>query len=371
MRFIRYEDLDTDYGPGFEEDVDAIVAEVERTVRGSAEAEGTKDAVRFAHAKPYGLLRAEVRVLPPADPAYAQGVFASPGRYPAVIRFSNGTGHVRPDVRLGSACGMAIKMFGVAGQALTDEPAAGTMDYNLINNPVFFANTARDYVVLARLFSELPDALADRSRRAPWLHAFLTRDGTLPPEHWLWDELFAVLSQAGRPVPHLMHTEFWSMGALRHGDHVAKVRVVPAAENPAAPSLPVDPLSSAHPVREALFEDALSAEHVFDLQVQLCTDLSTMPVENTSVPWPERLSPFVTVARIVVPAQNLSAPDNLDRADALSFTPWRTPEEHRPVGQIQEVRRRVYERSSVLRHQLNGQPRAEPGGPDEALPPTA
>ncbi|MCX4784368.1 catalase family protein [Streptomyces sp. NBC_01264] len=369
MGFVRYDDLDTDYGPDFEDDLATVVAEVERTVHGSVEAEGEGRAVRFAHAKAYGLLRAEVQVLPPADPAYAQGLFASPGHYPAVIRYSNGLGHVRPDARLGTACGMAIKMFDIPGPSLTDEPAAGTMDYNLINNPVFFANTARDYVVLARLFSQLPDALADRSQRVAWLHAFVTRDGELPPEKWLWDELLAILSQQARPLPHLLHTTFWSMGAVRHGEYVAKVRVAPATGTPAAPARPVDPLSSAHPVRAALLEDVASADHVFDLQVQLCTDLTAMPVENTSVPWPEHLSPFVTVARIIIPAQDVSAPDNLDRADVPSFTPWRTPEEHRPVGQIQEVRRRVYERSSVLRHRLNGQVRVEPRDQDDVLPP--
>jgi hypothetical protein len=37
----------------------------------------------------------------------------------------------------------------------------------------------------------------------------------------------------------------------------------------------------------------------WNLCVQLCTDLEKMPVEDVSVKWPEDLSPYVPVARIV------------------------------------------------------------------------
>jgi hypothetical protein len=33
--------------------------------------------------------------------------------------------------------------------------------------------------------------------------------------------------------------------------------------------------------------------------IQLCTDLNKMPVEDASIEWPEALSPYVAVARIV------------------------------------------------------------------------
>ena len=366
MNFIRYEDLQVDYGPQFEADLDAVVAEVERTVRGSVDAEGEQRAVRFAHAKAYGLLEGELEILEVGDPHYAQGIFAAPGRHRALVRYSNGLGHLGPDARLGTACGMGVKIFGVPGPALSDEPDAETMDYNLINHPVFFANTARDYITVARLFNELPGGLIDPAKRAAWLHAFVTRDGQLPPEQWLWDELFAIAGLFTVGLPNLLHTAYWSMGAVRHGEYVAKVRMQPTTQHADGVANTVDPTASAEPVREALIADA-AAQHTFDLQIQLCADLARMPVENTSIPWSERLSAFVTVARLTLPAQDVSAPENLQRADGLSFTPWRAPAEHQPVGQIQTVRKRVYERSSILRHQINGQPRHEPAAPGDIL----
>ena len=53
--------------------------------------------------------------------------------------------------------------------------------------------------------------------------------------------------------------------------------------------------------------------------------------------------------------------------DALSFTPWRVTAEHRPLGNIMRARKEVYRHSSILRHRLNGQRRAEPSSADQLL----
>jgi len=106
----------------------------------------------------------------------------------------------------------------------------------------------------------------------------------------------------------------------------------------------------------------------FDIQVQLCADLARMPVEDVTVEWPEQLSRFVTVAKLRFPQQDVSDDDNLEKMDALSFTPWRATAEHRPLGNIMRVRKEVYRHSSILRHRLNQQERMEPGNADQVLP---
>ena len=92
-----------------------------------------------------------------------------------------------------------------------------------------------------------------------------------------------------------------------------------------------------------------------------------MPVEEVTVEWPERLSPFVTVAKLRLPRQDISGDVNLAKMDALSFTPWRVTAEHRPLGNIMRVRKEVYRHSSILRHKLNQQERSEPHSADELL----
>jgi hypothetical protein len=44
-------------------------------------------------------------------------------------------------------------------------------------------------------------------------------------------------------------------------------------------------------------------------------------VEDVTIEWPEALSPFVTVAKLRIPQQDISGDDNLEKMDALSFTP--------------------------------------------------
>jgi hypothetical protein len=56
-----------------------------------------------------------------------------------------------------------------------------------------------------------------------------------------------------------------------------------------------------------------------------------------------------------------------ERMDALSFTPWRVPAAHAPLGDIMRARKEVYRHSSIQRHLLNGQERREPRGADEVL----
>src|SRR5438045_4416996 len=108
-----------------------------------------------------------------------------------------------------------------------------------------------------------------------------------------------------------MLTTFWTMGAVRHGDYVAKLRVAPEAENTAQVIHSELDLGSGPDVFHQTLVDELRARAFdFDLQVQLCTDADAMPVNDLTVEWPEKLSPFVTVARVHLPRQDVSAAEN-------------------------------------------------------------
>jgi hypothetical protein len=148
---------------------------------------------------------------------------------------------------------------------------------------------------------------------------------------------------------------------VRHGDFVAKVRFAPVkAFADGVENRVVDLASDADAYRSALEVELKPRPFEFDLQVQLCTNVELMPVQDVTVEWQEAFSPFVTVAKVCLPAQDISGADNLENMDALSFTPWRVTAEHAPLGEIQRVRKEAYRRSSVTRHRLNGQARREP-----------
>jgi hypothetical protein len=187
--------------------------------------------------------------------------------------------------------------------------------------------------------------------------------------HWAWDELLAFLRVLQSPPVNLLLSTYWTMGAVRHGDYIAKARFTPVAAFAQGVVQRVLDLGSAPEVyRPALVAELQARPYEFDIQVQLCADLAQMPVEDVTVEWPEQLSPFVTVAKLRFPQQDISDAANLDKMDALSFAPWRVTAEHRPLGNIMRVRKEVYRHSSILRHNLNRQQRIEPRSADEVLP---
>ena len=369
-QFVRYApELDV-LSAHFEEDLKTVVAGVEQYVVNSVAGEGVGRAVRFAHAKGYGLVRAEVEILDGLPPGYAQGIYATPGRHDALIRFSNGVAHLGADAALSNAFGLALKMFNIAGTTLVDdEPDAGTFDYNTINMPVFFCNTVAHYLFIQQLFTDAPSYFARGKAGAhQLLSEFLTGKGTLAEKDWAWDELLTFLALARLPAQNVLLSNYWTEGAVRHGDFIAKVRFAPVrAFADAVERRVVDLMSDPDAYRHALVAELKQRPFEFDLQVQLCTNLEQMPVQDVTVEWLEALSPFVTVAKVRLPAQDISGADNLEKMDALSFTPWRVTAEHAPLGEIMRVRKEVYRRSSIARHRLNRQERREPRSVREVL----
>lgn len=361
--FVKFSPSVETFDPDFEKNLATIISGAEAYVSASATVESNGRAVRDAHAQGYGLVRAEFEILPGLSAPYAQGIYATPGKHDAVIRFSNGSPHAGADLGLGSATGIAVKIFDVPGKTLLDdEPDSKTFDYANINAPVFFCNTVEHYLFIQGLFINAPKYVAEGK---PGVHRFmrefLTGKGTLPEDEWAWDELLTFVRLASGPAVNLLSSSYWTMGAVRHGDYIAKVAFKPTPDSAAnVRRRALDLTSTASVFRPALVAELRERPSEFDVQVQLCVDLDRMPVEDLTVEWSETLAPPVTVAKLRLPRQDISSDDNLERMDALSFTPWRTREAHRPLGNIQLTRKEVYRRVSIRRHTLNRQPRIEP-----------
>jgi hypothetical protein len=365
--FVRYsQEIET-----IDPDIDDLMAQIiefwEKKGRESPRTEGTGRAVRGAHAKAFGVARAELEILHSVPAAYAQGIYAEPGRHDALIRFSSASPHLGPDAQLGHALGFAMKLFDVDGPKLVeDEPDATTFDLVLKNSPIFIANTAKHYLFIQEITTNLPEYLArGKVGFGELLTDFLTGKGTLEQSDWAWSELLAFVRTATQtPVRNPLLTTYWTMAAVRHGDYVAKVRVAPAADSAARVIHRELDLDSGPDVfGPAMVDELQTRAFDFDLQVQLCTDLETMPVDDVTVEWPEALSPFVTVGRVHLPRQDISA----GNGDALAFNQWRVTADHRPLGEIMQVRR-IYSASARVRRTLNHQRQAEPTGVADVLP---
>ena len=159
-------------------DIDELTSQIvefwENKGRESPKTEGTGRAVRGAHAKPFGVVKAEVEIIDDAPAPYAQGIYARPGRHGALIRFSNAANHLGTDAQLGPARGFAIKVFDVAGTKLVeDEPDSHDLRPRAQEQPGLHRQHRRALSVhpgARRQRPQVPRARQGGFRRTP--HAF-------------------------------------------------------------------------------------------------------------------------------------------------------------------------------------------------------
>ena len=89
----------------------------------------------------------------------------------------------------------------------------------------------------------------------------------------------------------------------------------------------------------------------FDFQIQVRDAHSLagkieVDIEDACTEWNE---PFVTVARITIPPQDISSPERQEFCETLFYTPWHGLVDHRPLGGINRMRLKVYDVSANRR----------------------
>lgn len=321
-----------------------------------------RHAIRDAHAKSHGVLRGELRIYPNLPEPLAQGLFKTPTTYPVIIRFSTAPGAIGPDGQP-TFRGMALKVVGVPGtKFLPDQADALTQDFLLVNHPVIPTGTVETYLqaqLKQEQAADTPSALQKaKSQLITGVHKVLDAVGVdLEPADPLG---------TGKPNTHILGETFFSMAALRYGDYIAKLSAKPFSE--AVTALQGQEIDSGNDsaLRDLVVAFFATQGAEYELGAQLCTDLTTMPIEDGSVEWPQAQSPYQPIAKLVIPAQQAYSPARRVYVDdVLTFNPFHCLPEHRPLGNIMRVRRLAYETSSQYRHQMNAQPKVEPNSIDE------
>jgi len=323
-----------------------IVERASREVIEKAKVNGL--ARRDAHAKAHGCVKAFVEVDPSKlTSAERVGVFAEPKTYPAWIRFSNGSYVVRPDNE-GDIRGMAIKLMDVPGKKITEKHRdEETVDFLLINGPSMFVRTPQDYVELAeKTFDGNPVTF------------FLS----LNPADIKWRELWNLLEVVNKEPRNPLQARYWSTTPYKLGDTAAvKYSAKPCVGEDLEGWLDSDPPDL---MRDALSVHLTQIDGCFDFMIQQQLDPAEMPIEDATIEWSEDESPFIPVARIIVPMQEFDTPAQDEFCEHLSFNPWHTLPEHQPLGNINRARRMIYDMISTLRHDLNDAPMDEPTSHD-------
>lgn len=297
----------------------------------------TTYAGRGAHAKGHSCLKCYFTVLENIDQKYRYGVFKVPGKtYKGWIRFSNANSNYAKSRDINKdAHGMAIKLLGIEGQPLARavDPGPATQDFLMADNPSFFSANIDDY----NNFLETDN----------YIHFFFNG---LNPFNWHIREFFIALDTLKKPPGSPLWISYFSNTAYKLGPHNIKFstrpcqsgqsRYEPDDENPDF-------------MRENLAKELGEGEGCFYFRVQTQVPSRNMPIEDPSVEWKESDSPFIPIARIIIPEQEFISASQMQFCENLSFSPWYALKEHRPVGQFNRIRRDVYRASSNYRHAQN------------------
>lgn len=323
----------------------------------------TKDyghAVRSLHAKSHALLQGTLTVLDGLPAALAQGMFATPGAHRVVMRISTGPGDVLPD-SISSPRGLAFKVFDVQGERLPGSQDANTQDFLFAGGPVFGAPDAKHFAPMLALLAKTVDKAEGLKKIASGLLQAL--EGAI---EGLGGQSGAVQALGGKRNTNPLGDIYYSQTPFLYGRNIAKFSLAPVSANLlAVKDQLIHPHGRPNALREEIHTVTSAGNAVWELRVQLCTDLQKMPLENAAQRWDENESPFVTVARIEVgpqPAWTEGRAKVVD--DALAFDVWHGLAAHRPLGSINRVRQMVYAKSSGLRRQFNGCPMHEPKSVD-------
>jgi Catalase len=316
-------------------DEDSANRQIVRMIEDGLRVEAKKGIVhRDAHAKAHGCVRAKFRVLHSLPKDMRVGIFKEIRGYPVWVRFSNGSGTMQDDSE-GDARGMAIKLMQV------ENSESGTQDFVMINHPIFFVRNAADYVEFQKALS------AD----SPTKFFF----PSLNPLTFRLHEFGIANEIKNKEVTNPLDIQYWSTTPYGFKGNEVKF-----SARPCSAVSQFDDDSSPNFLRENMWKQLDQQDACFDFMVQLRTHPTEMPIEDPTIEWSEKDSPYIPVARINIPRQEFASPEQMAFCENLTFTPWHTIPEHKPLGGINRIRKTVYETVSRVRHEFNGKQRLEP-----------
>lgn len=357
---VRY-NADLDRPEADEQDVADQLSDTMRKIQETTYADEGR-GLRSVHAKSHGLLKAKMEVPEGLPETLAQGVFAKPGHFDILMRFSTSPGDLMSD-KVSTPRGLAIKILGVDGVRLEGSEDATTQDFLFVNGPTFNAPNAKAFLGNLKLLA----ATTDKAEGAKQGLSAVLR-ATEAALEAMGGKSATLKALGGEPPNHILGETYFSQLPQRFGEFIAKLRLSPFSENLIGlETQKVDLGASDTILRDKVVEFFEQNEGVWELSAQLCTDLDDTPIDNPSIPWDETISPFFNIARITAP-QQLAWSDERETvlSDGLGFSPWHGVEDHRPMGSIMRIRKSVYERSQAFRSQRNPLPIAEPQSASDA-----
>jgi hypothetical protein len=303
---------------------------------------------RGGNTKTHGVVRAEFSVRDDLPANLRRGIFAEPKTYRAWVRYSGPGPYITPDIDDIGFMSMSIKLMGVPGPKLLDDEQF-TQDLLAISTPTFVTPDTRANANLQRW----------SVKNAPLFYFFNFRDShvldSIMQSLWTKTQTSPLEDQYFSCVPYLL-------GEGQAMQYHFRSRLTTRTRVPRLPLRPPD-----NYLRQAMVDTLARQDVEFDIFIKLQTNPFLMPIENAAVLWPSALSPWIPAAVLRIPRQAFDSPEQLAFARVLTYNPWHSIAEHRPLGNQSRARRRMYWELARLRQTMNHVQHYEPTG-NETFP---
>jgi hypothetical protein len=262
----------------------------------------------------------------------AKGLFATPGVYPAIVRFANADPNKNSDFKA-DVRSLSFSVDLTQGETVTPDMAVGRHDFSMQNAATLPINDSPAFLATMKLLT------ASNPAAGLWSLSFKDKLRVLRT-------LVLAQLQARQTIKPYQQLRYWSTVPFRHGPiDVVKYSATPTPDNPADPLQRSNPNGLQDELIRHLNKDSKMSAFDFGLQFLDAERMTywgrrqdaSFWIENASVEWNEAQAPFHTVARLTLVSKSQLRPDAAE-ATYIDVTGNSTPDSA-PLGSINRARR--------------------------------
>lgn len=278
---------------------------------------------RAAHTKGLGLCKGYFTVYPDLPEKLCIGLFKSPQRYPALIRFSNSNPKLTSD-KFKDIRGVAIKL-------ISDQPTNFVQDFILASCPRLPWGTWEEFYETLYWGLKNPLCLLLKTLKHGNFKKFI--------------DVYKMTKHDTSPLDIL----YWSITPYALGNLAVKYVLIPTSTyHSKLPNTLTDSYLSDN-MQQHLQNNSAS----FDFYVQLPSEHNTLPLNDINTVWSEEIAPLFRVGQIEIPPQQFKTPRRNKLMEEIDYSPANSLAEHKPLGEINEVRVKIYQELAKFRHSKN------------------
>lgn len=330
---LKYRQEFDELSPEETRDLEKAVQSVEKFIESSSKISEVDHATRDAHAKTYATAKGFLKISENL-PDFLTEIFDQK-EYDLLARFSNGNLVINKKGRDSPLYGFSIKIKNIKGQ---------DANFPLVNFPLFPTNSPS---VFLNFFRSVNTFLV--TKQDNFLVSVLDLPSLIKNGLSLFISMFSVdlVKKIMKFIPKrndfFFSFHFDGIGCYRIGDHVMKIGLKPVRN--------LSEIGKDELQKDSINEFISLQDSHFLLTVQLCENLEGQPINDLMKTW--KNGPEYLLGKIII-VQDSALDSKSSTIENLNFNPFENAEYLKPVGKIQQIRKKIYEASIETRNRLNG-----------------